>query len=132
MKCVKTARCLFLSMNAIWLSSAWTLDIKRKPFNFNFTATDKICGFHSSHGKKHTVSPMSAYTVWYVWQLKFLVLRQNRKLEDEEARNGRILAWNTLRTKVSSCTSASVKLANVTSANASRAFERESLLVLGA
>lgn len=44
-----------------------------------------------------------AYIVWYAGQLKFLELRQNRKLLDAEAKNGRRFVWNQLLTKASLC-----------------------------
>lgn len=81
---------------------------------------------------RNTVYHIFAYTVWYVWQLKFLVVRQNRKLGDEEAKNGRIFVWNQLRTKASLCSSAWLKLAILTSPRASRACDKDGLLLLGA
>lgn len=72
------------------------------------------------------------YTVWYVRQLKFLVLRQNRKLEDGEAKNGRIVVWNHWLTKASLCSCAWLKLAIFTCPRASRACDRDGLLLWGA
>ena len=81
---------------------------------------------------QYTVYHIVAYTVWYVWQLKFLVARQNRKLGDGEAKNGRIFVWNQLLTKVSFCSCAWLKLAILTSPRASRACDKDGLLLLGA
>lgn len=78
---------------------------KKEVFQIDNIAT-KYMAFTPATANKHTVSHTSAYTVWYVWQLKLLVLRQKRKLEEDEARNGRMTLWNKLRTKVSFCTSA--------------------------
>lgn len=75
---------------------------------------------------------MFAYTVWYVWQLKSLELRQSRKLVDGEAKNGRRFVRNHLLTKSSLCSCAWLKLAILTSPRASRACDKDELLLLGA
>lgn len=74
----------------------------------------------------------STYTVWYVRQLKLLVLRQNRKFVDGEARNGRIFFWNQLLMKSSLCSCAWLKWESFTSPRASRAFDKAWLLLLEA
>lgn len=130
MKCVKTARCLSLSMKAFCPLSAWMLKFQRG-LSVSKRHT-QIRVFLSNRGHSGETYDIFAYAVWYVRQLKFLVLRQDRKLEDEEARSGAILAWNQLRTKVSFCSSACVKLESLTCAKASSAAERDGLLALGA
>ena len=72
-----------------------------------------------------------AYTVWYDWQLKFCALRQNRKLDDGEAKRGRNVR-NQLLTKSPLCSCAWVKLATLTSPRASRAFDKAGKLLLPA
>lgn len=79
-------------------------EISKRPLSIK--ATDAIPVLLSNLGHGEETYDIFAYAVWYVRQLKFLVLRQNRKLEDEEARSGPILVWNQLRTKVSFCSSA--------------------------
>lgn len=66
-----------------------------------------------------------AYTVWYVWQLKFLELRQYRKLVDGEAKNGRIFVWNHLLTKELFCSCLWLKLAILSSPRASSACDED-------
>lgn len=104
MKCVKTARCLSLSMNAFCLLSAWMLKLQRGLSVSKRRTQMQV--FLSNLGHSEETYDICAYAVWYVRQLKFLVLRQNRKLEDEEARSGPILAWNQLWTKVRFCSCA--------------------------
>lgn len=60
------------------------------------------------------------------------MLRQNRKLGDEEAKNGRAFVWNQLLTKASVCNCVWLKLLIFTSPRASRACDKDGLLMLGA
>lgn len=130
MKWVKTARCPSLSMNAFWLLNTWMLEFERRILTFKLEVKLRApSAILVSVEKTHDIF---AYTVWYVWQLKFMALRQTRKLWDEEAKKGRILFWNQLRTKVSFCSSAWLKLEIRTSPRASRACDSDGLLLLGA
>lgn len=104
MKWVKTACCPSLSMKAFCLLSAWMLKFQRG-LSLSKPRT-QIQVFLSHLGHSAETYDIFAYVVRYVRQLKFLLLRQKRKLEDEEARSGAILPWNQLRTKVSFCSCA--------------------------
>lgn len=112
-------------MKGIWPLSAWILKFERAFLSFKLQANCNL-----DHGG--AIYHIFAYTIWYVWQLKFLVLRQYRKLGDEEARNGRISVWNQLLTKAPVCNCVWLKLSILTSPRASRACVKDGLLLLGA
>ena len=72
-----------------------------------------------------------AYTVWYARQLKFLELRQNRKLEDGAAKSGRNVL-NHPFTKSGFWSSAWLKLAILTSPTAARRLDKAGKLLFPA
>lgn len=121
MKWVKTAFCRSLSMDGFRMLNTWMLEFERALL-MSKQVENCWCLYSLVHsrGLYHTF----AYTVWYVWQLRFLELRQNRKLGDGVAKNGRNFVQNQSWTKGLLCSCAWLKLEIFTSARASRAFSK--------
>lgn len=129
MKLVKTACCVSLSMDTLRLPNAWMLKFERKLLTSKQLENCRFLCNLVHFGANYQIF---TYTVWYVWQLKFLELRQNRKLGDAEARNGPSSVWNQNLTKASLCSCAWLKFAILSSPRASRAGDMAGLLLLGA
>lgn len=129
MKLVKTACCVCLSMDTFRLLSAWMLRFERKLLTSKQLESRCVLCNLVHFGANYQVF---TYTVWYVRQLKFLELRQNRKLGEAEAKNGPSSVWNQNLTKSSLCSCAWLKFAILTSPRASRAGDMDGLLLLGA
>ena len=102
-------------MDALWLLNARTLKFERRLLTSTQLENSSFLCIPVHVG---AVYHMFAYTVWYVWQLKFLALRQYRKLVDGAAKNGRIFVLNHSLTKELFCSCAWLKLAILTSPRA--------------
>lgn len=115
-------------MDCLWSLNTWMLKFEKALYTSKQQDNSR-----SFYNLVHTgeIYHTFAYTVWYDWQLKFLELRQNRKLEDGEAKRGRNV-WNQLLTKSTLCSSAWLKLAILTSPRAPRAFDKDGKLLLPA
>lgn len=129
MKWVKTACRFSTFVIGHWLLNAWMLKFKTRLLISWQTENSRILSHFWHNG---TTFHILTYTVWYVWQLKFLVARQDRKLVDVDGKNGRSLPLNQADTKVSFCSSAWLKVEILASPRASRALDKDGLLLFGA
>ena len=115
-------------MDCVWLLNTWMLKFEKGLY----TSKQEV-NSRSFCNPVHTgdIYHIFAYTVWYDWQLKLLALRQDRKLDDGEAKRGRNVRNQPL-TKSPLCSCAWVKLAILTSPRASRAFDKDGKLLFPA